>query len=599
VSAPFSPSGTFRTVPGVPVARAELVVRASGAPLSVWSDPTGRPEWTSPRNDEVKIVWRDVEPDAPAHAIWTGAASWLDEGALLRSQVEPRLTRELGRELSRDVAGITPTSATEAVFRAIKLTPSASEAWDGRPAREVIAAGSGTAAERGLVLISLLRFAGYDPSPALFRPAALAGPVPDGLAAPSLLPRPVVVVPMGDRAVWIDPSADRVLVPALPSDLAGAAVWVPGDLPRRLPATGDVDGRASITGEIRLDRAGPASFSIVVAATGSAEEYLRETLSALDDAGRQRWLLDILGQGWPGIERLMVTATGVGTRDKPLTLTVRGQLPAQVAPVFEGLYRSSGRALLAPALASWLPPRTLVAEDLSVSAPPGLSLLTITEPPSATHPAAIVARSARREGDRVILSTTIERPHHHLTRADHDQAQAALSAAAQSGPELLHLYEATPAVARRARATPLPAADRVALEAVILWRAARYGPARRLLGRYLAPIGVSELDRALRTIQAPYELRRELVDLPRTETDKLATVPLLVAMKRGDEAWRRAAQVAATQVHALRVDARLHMVALQPPHAPDPAIDPEGAAIWRDPLELLLEAEASAGSLGD
>jgi tetratricopeptide (TPR) repeat protein len=591
---PFSPSGVFRTVLGLPVARAEVVVRAVGAPLGVWCDPTGRPEWASDKRDEVRIVWRDVEPDAMAEAVWSGGRSWIDEGRELVAQVEGRLPARLGRDLTQDLAGMTPTTAAQTVFRAIRLIPGPDVGWTGRAGDRALAEGAGTRAERGLVLIALLRAAGYAPIPALYRPSSLPGSVPPGLTAPSLLPRPVIAVPMGDQVLWIDPGADWVQLPSLPTELTGATVWVPGDLPRALSTAGAPDGTLSISGEIRLDRDGPATFAVVITSVGAADELLRDRLGSLDDAGRAAWFRDLLAEAWPGIERVTVAASGMGSRDLPVSLTVRGQLPRPTRAVVDGVFTTSVRALLAPALAAAAPPRLFIREELSIASPPGLTLLTATEAPRVTHPAAVVHQIARADGDRVLLTTDVERPRRHLPPSEDARARQVLARAAASGPELLHLAEATPAVARRARASGLAPEERVALEAAILWRAARYPAARKLLRRFLEPVGLGALDTALRRIQAPYELRRELVDLPVTEADRLATVPLLVAMGRTDEAWARAAEVASTQVHALRVDARLHLVALQPPQRPDPAVDPEAAARWRDPMELLGEAEASA-----
>lgn len=596
---PFAPSGRFQTVAGLPTTRAELVVRTQGAPLSLWTSPGGRPEWTSGRRNEIKITWRDLGPHERAEAVWTGATSWFEAGDQLIEQVEAQLTDAPGRELERDLAGMTPARATQAVFQAIRMVPGPDRGWIGRSASQVIASGAGTRAERGFVLMSLLRTAGYEPIPALYQPSSSHGSIPAGMAVPSLLRRPILAVPIDGDVLWIDPGADWAQIPGLPAELIDAIAWIPGDLPRRIRPAGGTDGSASISGEIRLDRVGGGTFTLTLTARDAAEQHLREQLSLLDDESRDAWLGDLLTVGHPDVERVSITVHGLRTREEPLAVTLHGYLPSHVDPISDGLYASSGRALLAPALARMLPPRIAVHEELSIAPPPGLHLLAVAQDAPHTLPSAVVAHRARSEADRVQVVTDVERPYRNLPDPLQIQSLDALAEAARIGPELLHLADATPAVGRQLRSADLPAADRVSLEAMILWRAARYGRARKLLDRFLAPIGLASLDRALVRYNAPYELRRALVDRAESDADLLATVPILRAMDRRDEAWERAAAVALSRVHALRVGSRLHMVALQPEAPPDPEVDPEGAERWRDPMELLHEADASVERLDD
>jgi tetratricopeptide (TPR) repeat protein len=257
------------------------------------------------------------------------------------------------------------------------------------------------------------------------------------------------------------------------------------------------------------------------------------------------------------------------------------------------LLGATATPILAPGLTSWLPARVSVHEELAYTAPPGWTLLTVATGPRPTDPAAVVARDVRREPDKVVLVTDVERPTRHLGWADQERSTNVLKQAQVAGPELLFAQDIAPGSVRTVRAIDRPPADRVALEALVWWRLARYPKARKLLDRYLDPIGLPAMDEALVRYDAPYELRRALVDLARTDRDLMATVPLLVAMERRDEALVRAAQVARTREHDLRVASRLAMLDLQSLQPPDAQVQPDLASIWRDPEELLAEADAS------
>ena len=131
---------------------------------------------------------------------------------------------------------------------------------------------------------------------------------------------------------------------------------------------------------------------------------------------------------------------------------------------------------------------------------------------------------------------------------------------------------------------------------MLWWRLTRYRKARKLLERMLEPVGLRALDEALVRYDAPYELRRTLADLPTSDADKIASIPILLEQGRREDAWIRAAEVAPTRVHGLRVDSRLWMLELQPEARP--TNDEEAAARWQEPEELLEEADA-AGRLAN
>jgi len=596
---PFAPSGVFRTVPGLPVARAELVVRYSRAPLSVWTDPTAQAEWNPGGRQEARVVWTDIDPDQVAEAIWTASPGWEQASQALERTVEPMLTDKLGRVLGQNLGEISPARAAERVFQEIALVRGPDTGWTGRPARFVIEGGSGTRAERGAVLISVLRAAGYDARPGLYRPSTLEGTVPTSIAATSLLQRPVVAVLRGNRIEWIDPGADHVLPPDLPVELTGAVAWRTGDLPRRLEASGASEGSVPLSGEVRLERDGGESFILNLTATGTAEEWLEERLRGLDDAARADLFRPIVAAGRPETDRLSVGVTGLGDGDQPLRVTVRGHATGRLSQVSRGVVRDRVPSVLAPGLAAWMPPRITVHEEIAITPPPGLRLLTTVDVRPPTHPGAVVSSTLRREADKMVMTTDVERPRRHLPPTDAARAAQTLRQASQSGPELLYVEGPTARTARAAGTANLDAAERTTLQAMLWWRLARYRKARKLLERMMEPVGLAELDAALVRYDAPYELRRTLADLPSSDRDRLASVPILLEQGREADAWARAAQVSTSRQHDLRVQSRLYMLDLQPDARPDPATDPEAAARWREPDELLAEADASGRQLGE
>lgn len=602
-SAVFAPSGAFRTAPGLPTSRAELVIKSVRGPLAVWADPGGAPTWSRGASPQAIVVWRDLPADAVGEAVWSTGTDWLAAGRRLDRLVEPLLTTNLGRELGGDLSTATPAILAERVFAEIALDPAPTDGWSGRAAPAVIASRRGSAAERGLVLISALRKAGFEARPGLYRPSALRGTVPTSLPAPSLLSRPVIAVTRDAGVEWIDPSATFVVPPTLPVDLTGAAAWVSGDLPRRIESTGTTEGAVPISGEIKLEAGGGQSFVLNLSASGTADEWLRTALVAMSDAERDERFRAIAATGRPELDRLTVTVTGEQDRSKPLRVTIRGHVGPRGEALSAGVLRHQVPALLAPGLAAWLPPQIAVHEEVAITPPPGARLFTVAHNTIPSDPGAVVTARTRREAERLVLVSDVERPHRHLAPAAANRAAATLERATRSGPHIYYIAAATPATARGLRSANLEAADRVSLEALLWWRQSKYAKARKLLDKYLGPVTLAELDAALERHQAPYELRRALVDLPRNDADKLASLPILLAAERRKDAWLRAVEISESRDPNIQVESRLWMLQLQPETHPGGAEDPQGALLWREPAALVSEAArihkaANGGAVG-
>src|SRR5690606_8676409 len=152
--------------------------------------------------------------------------------------------RGLGRDLGTDLTSMAPATAWDRVRRAIGIDPQADGDWDGeRDVGRIVRQGRGRPAERGAVLIHVLRRAGRVGAPPLGRPVCTPGAAPLSVPAAALLPRPVVVVATEQGRIWIDPASEHVAVPQTPASVKGGVAWIAGDLPMQVGARGPNDGR--------------------------------------------------------------------------------------------------------------------------------------------------------------------------------------------------------------------------------------------------------------------------------------------------------------------------------------------------------------------
>ncbi|MFK7928427.1 MAG: hypothetical protein AB8H79_09560, partial [Myxococcota bacterium] len=595
----FAPSGAFRTVPGLATARAELVIRSVKGPLGVWADPAGAPTWSEGGSPQAILVWNDVPTDAQAEAVWSTGTTWQRAGDALNAQVDATLTTRLGRSLGEGLKTATPASLAERVYAGVSLVEPTGPGWESRPAAEVIAGGSGTPAERGAVLISALRAAGYQAYPGLYRPSRLPGTVPTSLPAPSQLSRPVVAVSMDEGTMWIDPAASAVVPPTLPFDLTGATAWVAGDLPRRLQSSGATEGSVPISGQISLESGGGESFVLNLSATGTADEWLRSQLVGMSDAERATLMSDLIRPGRPELDRLTVTVTGEEDRSKDLRVTVRGHTKPRLKELSPGLITESVPAVLATGLATWLPEKIAVREELALTPPPGHALFAVLTPPVPSHPGAVVTAKVRREADKILLVADVERPIQYDSPEAASRALRSLNSARRTGPTVIYSSEVSARAAKGLKAADLDPADRITLEAMMWWRVAKYGKARKLLARYVDIVGLDELNTSLGAYNAPYDLRRTLVDVPRNSRDKLASLPILVESGREHDAWMRAVEVSDSKSPDHQVSSRLWMLKLQPTEPPDPTKDPQGALLWQEPEQLIRDADRIAKASRD
>jgi tetratricopeptide (TPR) repeat protein len=592
-------SGLFYTAPELPTEHAKLTLSApSWVPLTLWADPAAVPTYDPRATRTVSMEWTAVQGGALGQALWGTWADWPEASARLLARVDPKLADKLslGQELAEDSLGTGLVGITQRVLDKIELSPSVSGTWESaRPAAEVARSGAGTAAERGVVLLSMLRLAGLDALPAYYRSSHAPGPFPTTVPAPTMLNRPLVVVRRPEGPVYIDPAAERTAIPDRPASLLGATVWVPGELPLRLPDEGVVDGQVTITTHLALEASGGATWTANLVATGAAQEYLRELLSPLDEAGRAQAMERLVKQGHPRSSRVTAQITGVESPTRKLTIVINGH--------DEGLLEASGMGwrgtvapTLAPALGAWLPPRLAIEEIVAITPPATLAVLGTLLERGSYGSEALVGRDLRREGQRVVMATSVERPYRSTTPSKDAAAAEFLAAEAPKGVEILLFGGKVRPTVRAIRTsqdwTPL---DRAVLEPLMWYGVNNEPKALTAYGRALEAHGSEEVVGALARFSDASDLRpwMGLYRLPAFgDRGRMAVALQLSRLNARKEAQELASELQDSNDAWVRVQALMLTERLLPPA---PRADPVAGEKHR---ELLVKAEKAAESLG-
>lgn len=598
-----SHSGVFQSAPELPVVHAQLTVEVpQTVPLTVWADPSGTPTFDARRSRHVVIEWTDVAADQLAEAAWSSWTHWFDAARSIGPTVDGRMSDRatLGRALVSDIDGLGVPGIALRMFDTVALDPGPPGTWEGsRTAAAVVGSGHGTAAERGVLLIAMLRSAGIPAEPAWFRPSGSRGAVPITVPAPALLPRPLVVVRGPEGTIYVDPAADRATIPENPASLLGATVWVPGELPVRLPETGVTDGAVAINSTSTLTADGAATWTANLVATGAAQEYLRDLLVPLDEAGRVEAFTRLARQARLGGGPIQVTVSGLETPSRRLAITVSGQDPHALAAVPFGL-RGTVAPTLAPALGAWLPPRIAITETLAISPPATMQLLGSALDRSAFRPEALVGRHDGREGQRLVLTTEVERPYRATSPSIESRATSFLAEQAPKGVELL-LFGAPSGTTGKALRTAedLGVAERAVLEALMWFAGGNTLKATKTLKRAMPTVGFDPMVAALTRYGDPEDPRPWEALASLAELDDLRRMSVVEGLEQAGgrrEAWTRAIALRDSSDPEVRIRAMLMMARLQGPK-PDPALDPDNAERWVDPHDLALFASQAAATI--
>lgn len=592
----FSPwrSATLQTAPGLPTASVRVAITAPvGMPLSVWADPGAV---ANPGAGRFELAWNDVPEGGSARAVFGAWDDWFDAGRVVESRVAAHMIsrEELGRELAY---GISATSAGELVDRVrqyVALQADAQEGWlDAAAPKDTVRARRGSAADRAMVAINLLRLAGLDARPAQFASAGQAPPARI-LPAPAQFPHPAIVVyRAGADPLWIDPAADHAAPTDMPSRIDGGVAWVAGQVPHAVGRPGVPVGTVHVAGDVSVSIDGDNRISATLGAEGAAAEAIRAQLAPLTDDGRTELFAQMIRVARPEA-RVIVATSGVERTLQPLRVQFTVDEPDGFVPQGAGL-GGDVRALIAPQLAAWLPPDVAVHERMSLSTPQPLQHLAHGDPRSEASPDVIVSRWVEQSGARPTLVTEVVRPYR-TTHPDREaRAASRLAEAAHTATRFAFQPHANPTVVKELRRV----VDRPGAEVAILTARAWSLAANGLLARQVLDKAVDrDADQLLVDLAAwDRDTRSDLLDRLASIVDapahQLAVAQGLFAAGLVREAWLLAYAAHTTPDPAVRAHALLLMEATQP-QRPDPAIDKEGNAAWRETRWLLDEARAAA-----
>lgn len=600
----FGPfSGVFFTAPDLPVVSASVSVTSASANLAVWSDTRGRPTFSRTNNARTATVtWEGLDVGQSGQVVWTTWKDWLQAGDRMEASLSGKLAgsrEDLGRTLGSDLTGMSVATAAERVYAMVKYVPGGDERWEAaQPFQKATSAGEGSAIDRGTVLLALLRTAGFDARPAMFRPRTEIGSVPLSVPAPALMAHPAVAVYLPGRTVWIDPASERVAIPELPASMLGATVWVAGDAPFELPSPGVLDGDVAINVQTTMSADGSSLFTASVNAGGVGEEWLRTLLAPLSETDRQVTFQRLISVANPSIDRFAYDGSGIEDPYRPLQITLQGHLPAASKPYGTNGMIGDLHPLMAPALAAWLPSRILVHEEVSNVPPAGLAPIATTADEPKYNGDATVTRKFRREGAKITLISEAQRPYATSTAARDDAAESFLHSTASDGVHVIWLPPPTPDVVKSVRTAVSPSEGAV-LESLLWWTnngQPKKGAKAFKRAMTLTPAG--DVGPLIDKFAVPDETRPwiALWEQARDDRERLQAIHGLASRGHTRDAWSYAVKLSeSTPVPEVKVEALLLREDLQGPK-PDPTRDAEATLLWKEPAELLAIADA-AGKL--
>jgi tetratricopeptide (TPR) repeat protein len=592
-------SGLFIGADGVDVAASSVTIKSS-APVRVWADAACDLVWEA---RAVTAKWADRPGSDPPRLLWSTYGSWADAGAATAKSAASKLVKpwELGRAVGEGISGLSIEGAAQRVFQEVAYDPARPEGWDAARSADQVGKGrSGSAAERGLVLLSLLEFLGYDARPALFRTAAEGIDLPLVVPVPSALTHPVIAVLQDSGTVWIDPSGSAASADGLPVRMAGGAIaWRLESDPELIEGRGAA-GVVHVAASLDMQQNGSASFEINVRATGSADQALRDALGGLDEGARSAVVHGWLTSAWPGVARSRVVASGLEDARKPVRISVQGVNDVASVKIGDGALLLDAHPMVAPHLAAALPAGMLVVEDLAVRGPGGMIPLPGAVDDVPYQADARLGLSVHGSGSALTVHTEAERPHVGASASRLSSAGEWLVAQRGVGAEVVWL---DPAATLTAFALPGAnkddPAETVATEAVLWYRAGDAARADKVLARGVKKFGAAPLADVLTLRSDPSDPAAwlGLHAAARTEPERLLAVRGLEAAGHDRDAWILSASLIEAVDPSVSVASLLLAARLQPDTRPDLAVDPEGGPLWLSPDVVLARLEPALGSL--
>lgn len=533
--------------------------------------------------------WWPKGTETEPQLIWSDWDSWSEAGDELARDVWSAMpgNNAIG-PLGRSLKGAELDALVSRLDQQLAVKPGSGPAWTGaRTAEEVLSDGAGTPTERGLILLSMLKGAGYDARPAWF--TSVDDPlVPRTIPAPHLLQMPAIAV--RDRAgdtVYVDPGTRAARPPEVPARMRGGRVLAAG---RHLVVPADTAaprGEVRIDADLALDTNGRIKVVARLTAMGAAEQALRSEVDGLD---AMQWP-EVVGSWLTPRGELRDLVVGVQGLDgmEPFSIEIRFTDPHKLEG-FGPALKGEVQDLVAPGLAKRLPPGIAIAERLHVEPPDGLMVLTAVRPDHENDPEVLLNRSLHTR-DRAL---TLASDWHVLTGEDPSARLAAFTQPTQ----VLVFPEAGNEGMRAAKRLDLPELDVKVVEALLLWRLGEDKKAAKKLDKLHPDATVQQLAELLAKYVPPGDRKpwEALVQLVGADSERIAVIDGLV--KIGDQrlGWQLATALTRSEDPETRTRALVQVARLQGPQ-PDARSDPEGAQAWRDPIQILEVALKRANNL--
>lgn len=596
-------SAAFRPVPDVPTEAIKVsLTGVGGTPVTLWADPSAAVRFTGTSTQRATVSW-EGEDDGERQLVWTTYSDWDEVGKTIGTSVDEKMVHAsvLGRDVASTLTGLRPRALAERIYRAIELDPEPGDWASARGPEATLRSGHGNAAERGVALINLLRLAGFEARPALYVPKSAVSSAPAPLPAPSLYTQPAIVIDTKDGPVVLDPANELVVPPTLPIAVQGSLLWSQGDAPRVVGSDGIFDGRIALSGQLVISEDGSAAWSVLMTASGSAQEVLRSRLGGIDDEMKTEALLGLAQVAFPELTRFQMTSNGLTATDRAIRVQLNGYLPTTLGPLGPGLVGNL-HPLMAPALTAWLPGRIEVVEEVAVRRPKHVLPLSIQIDSGRHEPDVSLTTSFEKNGDRLILRTNASRPVSDGRIALDRRAEEILHARATEGAKVIYMPWPGPEVTAplRAGVDGLSPTEAHMLEALAWWREPEERKARKALKRAMATGTTKDIAAAIVRFGDPTNaLAWEALLDEATPADRIICVLGMEAQGRADLAWRKAMPLATHPDEAVQLAAKLVMARNQPETQPTPEADREGHTAWRDQGELLSEAMALSEKVGD
>ena len=595
-------SGVFELAPDALTESATVTVASSSrtAPL-VWADDQASLSIDRSRGTQtVTTEWRYADS---GNAMWSTESAWTSPGERLETLVTQKLASrtDLGRELVSAARndGIGMGGLLDEVRSRVSVQPGdIGTLDDAQDAAVTLAAQSGSATERALVLVSVLRESGYDARLAWVRPKSEAdvSPIPP---VPSAYPLPAVAVVTDERTLWLDPASDFSVSSGIPAAFNGGIGWVSGRSPERIQGATSTDSDVTIIGSATLSLTGSLAWDVSLTASGATQERLRTELAPLSEEDRQQTFRDLLSFARPSDQtRSTVRFSNLTRSQEPLRIEFQLVEPSAFHAVGPGI-EGDILAVLAPALVEWLGDDTRIIEDIAILLPGSLRALGTPVPRSVNDTMGTVARSVVNDGPTVRLRTEVSRSAGLQT----DETERFFHRAAQAPLPLLLLPPITRKLAKTIAKTPW--LDDVAdQQALVVIASVRAGDVRR--ARKVILTNKEDVDRgtlvwrvAERSDSSHNRALDVLWEVSETDDQRLEIARALASCGSKRASWLRFSQLIATPNAADRLEVVLAVLDAQPATQPDPITDPDGNQAWFAPDLLMRWAVESAAASPD